>query len=669
MLFLSAANLLVVALVPNLILSIVLTTINAVILALLGPATTTLYSLLIPAQVRGVGMQVYAPFQLIGLVTGPILVGIVARAEMAQIIIMFTPVYAIGAVMTLSAASTVERDLRAARAANLADSESQRAKTSGINKMLVVRDVDVEYNGVKVLFHVDLDIEEGETLALLGTNGAGKSTLLRAIAGVHEASNGAIFLDGADITHAPAHENAARGVVMMPGGRAVFPSLTVAENLRSATWTLRDTDEDVEARIEQVLEFFPRLRERMDQQAGKLSGGEQQMVALGQAFLMKPRLLMIDELSLGLAPAVVDLLIDILRRIREQGTTIVVVEQSINVALTIAERAVFMEKGEILFDGPTEGLLGRPDLVRSVFMGRAASGRATSARRRGTEPDAALAVRDVAIAFGGVQALEGVSLDLAPGEILGIIGPNGAGKTTLFDVISGYLPPDAGSITLEGSDVTGLGADARARLGIGRSFQSATLFPSLTVRETITVAYERRAVKSAVLGALWTPKVRKSEAKLRSRVDGLVELLGLEAYADKFVRELSTGTRRAVDIACIMASQPKVLLLDEPSSGLAQAESEALGPALTRVVRDTGCGVILIEHDMPLITSVSDRLMAMDLGQVLATGTPSEVTSNKQVIESYLTASTDVLQRSGSRVGEAVAQLRASRDDTDGPAE
>jgi branched-chain amino acid transport system ATP-binding protein len=240
---------------------------------------------------------------------------------------------------------------------------------------------------------------------------------------------------------------------------------------------------------------------------------------------------------------------------------------------------------------------------------------------------------------------------------VGIIGPNGAGKTTLFDILSGYLPPDAGAVWLGDRDVSKLSPDARARLGLGRAFQNARLFPPLTVRENIAVALERRTVKSPLLAAVGASKVRKSERKLYSRVDGFIELLGLTAYAEKFVRELSTGTRRAVEVACQMAAEPKVLLLDEPSSGLAQAEAEALGPALNRIVRETGCGMLLIEHDLNLITRVSDRLVAMELGQVVTTGTPDEVIHDPRVLRSYLAASSDVIDRSGSRVGSVLAAV------------
>jgi branched-chain amino acid transport system ATP-binding protein len=331
------------------------------------------------------------------------------------------------------------------------------------------------------------------------------------------------------------------------------------------------------------------------------------------------------------------------------------------VALTVAERAVFMDKGAIRFDGPTEELLQRPDLVRAIFMGGSGRGAARGTHRsRASVPaddGAILAAEGVTVSFGGVRALTDVSLTVAPGEVVGIIGPNGAGKTTLFDVLSGFLDPTDGHVLIDGEEVTGLSPDARARLGLSRAFQNARLFQPLTVRENVAIALERRSVRSAVLAAVWAPAVRRSERRIAARVDGYIEILGLEPFADKFVRELSTGTRRAVEVACQMAAEPKVLLLDEPSSGLAQAEAEALGPTLARVVRDTGCGLLVIEHDLPLIIELSDRLVAMELGEVVVSGPPEQVTTDPRVLQSYLAASNDVIERSGSRVGQVLSVI------------
>ena len=189
----------------------------------------------------------------------------------------------------------------------------------GRSKLLVVKDLKVGYGPVQVLFDIDLEVAEGEILALLGTNGAGKSTLLRAISGVTEADFGAVILDGRDITHAPPNEIAALGVAQVPGGAGTFPSLTVAENLRAAGWLVRRDRKELASRIDEVLAIFPALADRMDEPAANLSGGQQQMLALGMALLSRPRLLLIDELSMGLAPVIVGQLAEMVRRVARRG--------------------------------------------------------------------------------------------------------------------------------------------------------------------------------------------------------------------------------------------------------------------------------------------------------------------------------------------------------------
>ena len=568
------------------------------------PAFYSLISMVVPPRIRGLGLQTTAPWQVLGLVMVPAVLGASATFGVRQGILAFIPLLVIGGIVFASGASGVERDIRAAEAAAVADAEHRRRREEGGMPLLVIRDLAVDYDGVVVVSDVDLDIDVGEIVALLGTNGAGKSTLLQAIAGTQEASGGAVFFDGRDITHAPPHENAARGIAVMPGGAATFPALTVADNLRAAAWPTHN-----EHRIDEVLDLFPALRDRLDTAAGQLSGGEQQMVGLAQAFVMQPRLLLIDELSLGLAPAVIEHLLDVLRRIAADGTTVVLVEQSVDLATTIADRAVFLEAGRVRYDGPTAELPA--GLTRARFLGRTPT--RAAARQR---DETALHVDDVSVVYGGVNALTGVTFEVKAADVLGIVGPNGAGKTTLFDAISGFVPVAAGRIEIGGVDVTDRRPDARARLGLGRSFQSARLFPSLTVRETIATALERKAVRNPAMAALGLPAVRRSEKLLRRRVDNLVDLLNLSRYADAFVSELSTGTRRAVDLACVLASEPQVLLLDEPSSGLAQGEVEELGPTLKGIARQTGCAMVLIEHDMPLVTSVSSRLLTLELGRV-----------------------------------------------------
>ena len=523
---------------------------------------------------------------------------------------------------------------------------------------LVCSGVDVSYDKVQVLFGVDLEVERNEIVALLGTNGAGKSTLLKAISGLVTPTAGRIWFNGQDITTADAVTTSKLGIIQVPGGKAVFPTLTVAEHFKASAWLYqRDDPKEIQARTDRVLELFPRVRERWDQMAGNLSGGEQQQLALGMAFIAKPQLLIIDELSLGLAPTIVEQLLEIVRQIHEQGCTIILVEQSVNVALTVASRAYFMEKGEVRFSGPTGELLERGDILRSVFLQGASSMKGDAATKVPAKAEAtsgngdrpvALAVQGLTKRFGGITAVNDVTFTLHDGEILGLIGPNGAGKTTIFDILSGLLTPDGGAIRFKGVDVTGWGADRRAAIGLGRSFQDARIFPTLTVAENIAIGLERHLDERDHLAALLNlPAVQQQEEDVAFTVEDLIELMSLGAFRDKFVAELSTGSRRIVDLAMAIAHDPTVLLLDEPSSGIAQRETEALGPLLRRIQQEAGCALLVIEHDMPLISSISDEIIALDLGAVVTQGTPDVVLTDPHVVSSYLGGDLTVINRSG----------------------
>ncbi|HEX4979948.1 MAG TPA: ATP-binding cassette domain-containing protein [Acidimicrobiales bacterium] len=523
--------------------------------------------------------------------------------------------------------------------------------------LLECRAIDVSYGPVQVLFGVDFRVDEGEVLALLGTNGAGKSTLLRAIAGLTPPSTGTVTFAGDDVTRAGPEQMAARGVVQMPGGRAIYPSLTVSENLRMAAWLYRKDRERVDAGMERVLTLFPALRPRLKDRAALLSGGQQQMLALAQSLLGDCRLLMIDELSLGLAPIVVGELLDVVRQLKDDGMTIVLVEQSVNVALSIADRATFMEKGEVKFSGEAAGLLERDDLLRSVFFegnGRASSPQVapTKRSRRGSadaKQEVVLRTQSLSVRFGGIAAVDDVSIAVFEGEILGILGPNGAGKTTLFDLLSGFTPPGGGRVHLHDRDISDDPPDLRALAGLGRSFQDARLFPSLTVAENLAVACEPFALnRDPIAAAVHAPAALVSEDEINDRVETLLDLFGLTRYREMFAGDLSTGTRRVMEIASLVAQQPFVLLLDEPGAGIAQRDAEALGPLLQRVRDRLGCSIVIIEHDVPLLVATCDRLIAMETGRVIATGAPHEVINDPLVVSSYLGADAVAVQRSGT---------------------
>ena len=532
--------------------------------------------------------------------------------------------------------------------------------------LLSCHGIDVAYDRVQVLFGVDFQIEPGEIVALLGTNGAGKSTLLKTISGIVHPIAGRIYFEGKDITNLEPHQTARLGIIHVPGGRSIFPTMSVADHFKAGAWLYGKDANEIRLRTAHVLERFPQLKRRFHELAGNLSGGEQQMLGLGMAFVAKPKLLVIDELSLGLAPAVVELLLDMVRAIHEDGATVVLVEQSVNIALTLAHRAYYMEKGEVRFSGPSGELLQQKDLLKSVFLEGAASAMQTSAPKsvvelpRGAESQAqvgaapVLEVDGITRRFGGIVAVDDVSFELRPHQILGLIGPNGAGKTTIFDMITGLLAVNAGRIRFKGQDITRWSPARRANAGLGRSFQDAQLFPSLTVAENLAIGLERHLeVRDHLAAALALPAIQRQERQVAYAVADLVELFGLGAFRDKFVSELSTGSRRIVDLAMSLAHDPEVLLLDEPSSGIAQRETEALGPLLKRVRTETGCAMLVIEHDMPLITYLADEMLALDLGRVIARGSPQEVVNDPEVVRSYLGGDLTVIQRSGVMGGTA----------------
>ncbi len=525
------------------------------------------------------------------------------------------------------------------------------------NDLLTSTGVEASYGSLQVLFGFDLAVERNELLALLGTNGAGKSTVLKALAGLLPPASGAVTFDGRDISGLPAEDVARLGLSLMPGGRGVFPTLTVDENLRLACWMLRQDPGAAATARHEAVTMFPILALRHDQLAGDLSGGEQQQLSLAMAFVTRPKLLLIDELSLGLAPTVVDRLIEKVREIHAAGTTVVVVEQSVNVALLLCQRAVFLEKGQVRFRGPTAGLLDRPDILRAVFIGGDPSRGGAPAVPRAVPPPwerasrgVTLEARGVTKRFGGIRALDDVHLTVHPATIVGLIGHNGAGKTTLFDVLTGFLPADGGQVLLDGVDITTWAPYRRAVAQVGRTFQEARLYPSLTVEDAIAVALERHlANRDPLAAALRLPASTESEAAATERVAQLVDLLGLGPYADRPTGELSTGMRRIVELACLLAQDPAVVLFDEPSAGVAQRETEALGPLLRGVQSETGCSMVIIEHDMALLSSLCDGFVALEQGAVIAGGTPAQVLSDHRVITSYLGTNEDVVHRSGVR--------------------
>ncbi len=340
-------------------------------LAIVGPGVLASLSLAIPARVRSVGFSIGALFVLPGFLVLPAVGALGDAVGFRYGLLILVPIFVIGGLIVASAGSLIERDVRDVWTSMRTRTQMLLDRHAGRLPLLAVRELAVGYDGVVVLADVAIEIAEGEIVALVGTNGAGKSTLLRAIGGVVEADHGAIVFDGRDITHLPPDEIARLGVAQVPGGEGIFPNLRVEDNLRVAAWQGRRRGEHDADMIDEALTAFPSLASRRDERAANLSGGQQQMLALAMATITRPKLFLIDELSLGLSPIVVEQLLGAIESMRQAGTSILLVEQSMNVAVAVADRVYVMETGVVRFSGSADELAAHPEMLWSVYLQKA----------------------------------------------------------------------------------------------------------------------------------------------------------------------------------------------------------------------------------------------------------------------------------------------------------
>jgi ABC-type branched-subunit amino acid transport system ATPase component len=369
-LLVAACAIVVAVTVPAVVVTVAALALAVTSLALVRPTLDAALFSVVPAGSRpyAAGLAAACSWGAAGIGGLVVLSGIDRRFGPGGALVVVALLVAQAAGAVRSAAGTVDDDVD-----HVVDDVVERAELHEMTArgahlpMLACRHIDFSYGSLQVLFDVDFTVDDGEMVALLGTNGAGKSTLLRVISGLGIPSQGTVRLHGEDITYVDAERRMRLGISQVPGGRGVYGPLTVVENLRILGYANRDR-KAVDSGIDAAFEAFPRLAERRNQLASTLSGGEQQMLSLSRAYLARPRLLLIDELSLGLSPKIVGELLEMVRRINAAGTAVVVVEQSVNVALSLVRHAYFMEKGEVRFDGAAAELLARPDLLRSVFL-------------------------------------------------------------------------------------------------------------------------------------------------------------------------------------------------------------------------------------------------------------------------------------------------------------
>ena len=337
--------------------------------AMVGPVMQAI----VPYRLRGSGTALITLYIFfIGGTGGGLISFMFADAWGPRVttLVLTIPSAVIGGWIMYRSARHVRQDL-SLNVQELFDEQDEQRRTAGDGEVpaLQLNNIDFSYGPVQVLFDVAFEVRKGETLALLGTNGAGKSTILRVISGLGIPQRGVVRLGGRTVTYTSPQLRSRLGIQQLPGGNGVFPDMTVHQNLVMGAYIHRSDGDDVARRISSVLELFPDLERRQDQRAGSMSGGQQQMLALARVLLHEPEVLLIDELSLGLAPTVVHDLLELVERLQERGQTIILVEQSLNVALSIADRAIFLEKGQVRFEGSAQELLERDDMARAVFLG------------------------------------------------------------------------------------------------------------------------------------------------------------------------------------------------------------------------------------------------------------------------------------------------------------
>ncbi len=266
----------------------------------------------------------------------------------------------------------------------------------------------------------------------------------------------------------------------------------------------------------------------------------------------------------------------------------------------------------------------------------------------GTSGPARLDMEGVSVAFGGVQAVDGADLSAEPGAIVGLIGPNGSGKTTMLDVISGLVTPQAGSVRLDGESLVEYLPEERSSLGVVRSFQDCRLFPELSVEEVLWLTQDARRPVGVLSSTLQMPWARRSERSKCEAADQVIASFGIERFRRHPIAQLSTGTRRVVDLASIVLAKPRLLLLDEPTAGIAQREAEAFVPLLRRLHELADTTIVLVEHDVPLVFALCSKVVMMETGAVVSAGTPDEVGRDPRALAAYLGASEEALAVSGA---------------------
>jgi branched-chain amino acid transport system ATP-binding protein len=521
-----------------------------------------------------------------------------------------------------------------------------------VSPLLAVERVGRHFGGLQALRDITFGVEPGETLAVIGPNGAGKTTLLNIIAGSLPPSSGAVRFHGQAIAGWPAHRVARAGIARTFQSLELFPSLTVRENVMAGGaarasvgflaslcgWPTTRRARRALARAADEHLHVVGLDARADDPAVVLPAGQQRLLAIARALATGAECLLLDEPGAGLSQAEKAGLADVITRLPGRGKTLLFVEHDMALVGRLAERIVVLHHGELIAHGPPDAVRGDARVIEAYLgaqdAGPPASRAAPSAAVRPTAVQL-LAVCDAEVAYGGLRALRGVSLEVHRGEIVALVGANGAGKSTLLRAVSGMVPLRRGAVLLDGRDVAGAPAENLVRAGVSHVPEGRQLYPSLTVWDNLTLGHYPRLVGSGSLGTCllagrgWRDTVRE----LAEEVFTLFPVL--RERRDQLAGTLSGGEGQMLAIGRALMSRPRLLLLDEPSLGLAPQVIREIMARLARL-RDEGLTILLVEQNARAALAIADRGYVLETGRVVATGSGHALLGDPAIARAYL---------------------------------
>lgn len=469
---------------------------------------------------------------------------------------------------------------------------------------LEVRGVGKRFGGVTALDDVTLDVSTGEAVAVIGPNGAGKSTLLKVITGQYRPDTGQVRLAGHDLRRRAPHQISRSGVALAHQVPRPFKGLTVRENVAVASMAGRHRGSAVPGAVQTVLERC-QLDGKADVSAGDLRVLDLKRLELARALATEPSVLMLDEVAAGLVGRELDQIIELVRGIRDAGTSLLIVEHVEGVVESLVERVIVLNWGRVLAEGTPAEISGNAE-VREVYLGAGSAPVLRAARILDESAPELLRLDGVSVTYGGVTALRDLSLEIGTGEVVAALGANGAGKSTLAGVISGLVPTAAGTVEFDQQDVTTLPSHRRARLGLAHCLEGRRVFVDLSVDENLRLAVP--------LGT--------SAADIAERVSSVHEIFPeLIALSGRPSGALSGGQQQMLAIGRALMSRPRLLICDEISLGLAPVAIDALYLALERV-RDSGVAILLIEQSVQRALDLADRALVLWRGTPTYLGPP-----------------------------------------------